>query len=50
MGYVCYGPAPMTEGAFDLYWIAVDPEFQKHGVGAKLMSFMEEKIRELGAP
>ena len=48
MGYVCYGPAPMTEGAFDLYWIAVEPEFQKHGVGAKLMGFMEEKIREMG--
>src|SRR5438067_14273 len=21
-GYICYGPTPMTEGTWDLYWIA----------------------------
>src|SRR5438067_1925956 len=21
-GYACFGPTPMTKGAFDLYWIA----------------------------
>ena len=25
-GYACYGPTPLTEGVFDLYWIAVDPK------------------------
>src|SRR5512135_2520890 len=35
VGYVCYGPTPMTEGTFDLYWIAVDPDFQKKGTGSK---------------
>jgi len=31
LGYVCYGPSPMTEGTFDLYWIAVDPRFRARG-------------------
>ena len=24
-GYVCYGPTPMTEGTWDLYWIVTHP-------------------------
>jgi len=47
VGYICYGPTPMTQGTFDLYWIAVDPDFQKQGVGSKLLDFLEEVIRGL---
>ena len=32
-GYACYGPTPLTEGVFDLYWIAVHPEAQGRGIG-----------------
>ena len=39
IGYICYGPTPMTQGTFDLYWIAVDPDFQEQGVGSKLLEF-----------
>lgn len=46
-GFIIYGPAPMTEFAFDLYWIAVDPAFQKKGTGrlleAKMCSALLEK-------
>jgi len=45
MGYVCYGPTPMTEGTFDLYWIASDPMVRGQGVGAALVSAMEGDIR-----
>src|SRR5574340_1804830 len=24
-GYACYGPVPLTQGAYDLYWIVVEP-------------------------
>jgi hypothetical protein len=24
LGYICFGPTPMTMGTWDLYWIAVD--------------------------
>jgi ribosomal protein S18 acetylase RimI-like enzyme len=46
IGYVCYGPVPMTQGTFDLYWIVVDPRFQGQGVGSKLLRFLEEVVRE----
>ena len=44
IGYICYGPTPMTQGTFDLYWIAVDPDFQKQGVGSTLLRFLEEVV------
>jgi GNAT superfamily N-acetyltransferase len=48
IGYICYGPTPMTQGTFDLYWIAVDPDFQKQGVGSKLIGFLEEWVKTRG--
>jgi ribosomal protein S18 acetylase RimI-like enzyme len=48
IGYICYGPTPMTQGTFDLYWIAVDPDFQERGVGSKLLSFLEEVAKAEG--
>jgi ribosomal protein S18 acetylase RimI-like enzyme len=48
VGYICYGPVPMTEKTFDLYWIAVAPEFQGKGIGSKLLEVLEERVRTLG--
>jgi ribosomal protein S18 acetylase RimI-like enzyme len=45
LGYVCYGPTPMTERTFDLYWIVVDPQYQSQGVGTKLLDFFEDTVR-----
>jgi len=45
IGYICYGPTPMARGTFDLYWIAVDPDFQEQGAGARLLSFLEEGVK-----
>lgn len=45
VGYCCYGPTPMTEGTFDLYWIASDPQVRGQGVGAALVSAMEGDLR-----
>lgn len=47
IGYICYGPTPMTQGTFDLYWIAVDPDFQKQGVGSKLLDFLGKVVKGL---
>jgi ribosomal protein S18 acetylase RimI-like enzyme len=44
-GYVCYGPTPMTEGTYDLYWIAVDPRAQGLGFGQLLLRFVENEVR-----
>ncbi len=48
IGYICYGPTPMTQGTFDLYWIAVDPDFQGRGVGSTLLSFLGEGLKPRG--
>ncbi len=45
VGYVCYGPTPMTDGTCDLYWIASDPHVRGQGVGAALVSAMEGDLR-----
>lgn len=44
VGYACFGPIPCTEGSFDLYWIAVDPRYQKRGVGRYLLRAVESHI------
>jgi len=45
LGYVCYGPTPMTEGTFDLYWIVVNTQYQNQGVGTKLLDFFEDTVK-----
>lgn len=45
LGYVLYGPVPLTEGTYDIYWIAVAPECQGQGVGRQLLAHAEEEIR-----
>jgi len=44
-GYVLFGPTPMTEDVFDLYWIAVDPRRQGQGLGQLLLRFVENEVR-----
>jgi ribosomal protein S18 acetylase RimI-like enzyme len=45
LGYVCYGPTPLNEGSFNLYWIAVNPYKARKGVGTSLLRRVEETIR-----
>lgn len=45
LGYICIGPRPLTEGTYDLYWIAVNPEIQSKGIGSSLINFMEEHLK-----
>jgi ribosomal protein S18 acetylase RimI-like enzyme len=44
-GYECHGPTPLTEGTYDLYWIAVDPACQGAGFGRALLAFAERDVR-----
>ncbi len=44
-GYTCFGQNPMSDGAFDLYWIVVDPRRHKHGVGRALLRAAESEVR-----
>jgi len=40
-GYACWGPIPGTADSADLYWIAVHPDRQGHGVGRALLTETE---------
>jgi ribosomal protein S18 acetylase RimI-like enzyme len=45
-GYVCYGPTPLTESTWDIYWLAVATDKQSQGIGKSLLGYAEEKIRQ----
>ena len=46
IGYVCYGPTPLTVGTWDMYWLAVDMKRQGQGMGRALMAFAEAMVRQ----
>lgn len=48
VGYACYGPTPLTQGVYDLYWIVVDPRIQGKGFGRKLIASVEEDVLRRG--
>jgi D-alanine-D-alanine ligase len=48
LGYACYGPVPCTQSSYDLYWIAVDPEWQGSGLGRRIVAETERLIRAAG--
>ena len=47
-GYICFGQHALTEGAYDIYWIAVDPAFQNRGIGAAMIQRVENEVRQRG--
>jgi len=48
LGYLCYGRTPMTQHAYDLYWVAVSTAARGRGLAAALIRAMEDEIRAAG--
>jgi D-alanine-D-alanine ligase len=48
VGWICFGPTPCTLGTFDIYWVAVDPQAQRNGIGRALMEHAEDLIAGSG--
>ncbi|MEK9659481.1 MAG: GNAT family N-acetyltransferase [Chloroflexota bacterium] len=48
VGYVTYGPVPLTAASYDIYWIAVDPTRQGRGTGKALMVAAQAAIWAAG--
>ena len=45
-GYICYGPTPLTEGTWDLYWVAVTRAKHGLGIGTALLAAAEANIKK----
>jgi ribosomal protein S18 acetylase RimI-like enzyme len=48
IGYTCYDERALTEGTYDLYWIAVDPSARRLGAGKALMRATEADVKARG--
>lgn len=48
IGFAYFAPTAMTDRTWHLYWIFVDKTIQAHGVGAKLMKFVEAEVAAAG--
>jgi len=44
-GYMSYGPTPLTDGAYDLYWMEVAPKEQGRGHGKALVKWLEDQVK-----
>ncbi len=44
-GYICFGPTPLTEGTWDIYWMAVALANRSQGIGHALIEAAEKNIR-----
>jgi GNAT superfamily N-acetyltransferase len=45
VGYMTWGPTPLAEDAYDLYWMAVAPAEQGRGRGKALVRWLEDEVR-----
>jgi ribosomal protein S18 acetylase RimI-like enzyme len=43
-GYMTWGPTPLAEDAYDLYWMAVAPSEQGKGRGKELVRWLEVEV------
>lgn len=48
VGFMSYGSTPLTDAAYDLYWMAVAPEEQGRGYGKELVVWLEKRVQEAG--
>lgn len=47
--WICFGPTPLTEGSWDLYWVASSPQARGKGAGYAVVRAMEEELSRRGA-
>lgn len=46
LGFIQYSPAPITQGTYYIYWIAVAKRAHGRGVGQALLASAEKDLRE----
>jgi GNAT superfamily N-acetyltransferase len=48
LGFICWGPADLTQGTVDLYWIVSAPAALGRGVARALFEALEAAVRAVG--
>lgn len=48
IGWACRGLVPLTDATYDLYWIAVDPDYRSLGLGQKLVRHIQQQLHSIG--
>jgi ribosomal protein S18 acetylase RimI-like enzyme len=48
-GFACFGPTPLADRIWDLYWICVQREQQSNGIGSNLLRRVEDAVCRQGA-
>ncbi len=48
LGFTCYGPHPLTQSTYDLYWIIAHKDARGRGVGRELITQTEKEVAKLG--
>jgi len=48
VGYACYGKVPGSVSSYDLYWVAVHPNYQGRKIGSLLLTQVEKQASFLG--
>jgi len=48
-GFIQYSPAPITDGSWYIYWIAVAKQAQGAGIGGTLLAYAEADLRSIKA-
>ena len=47
-GFTCVSPIHVTPDRYDMYWLAVDPDFHGLGCGSRLVDLAIASVRALG--
>jgi len=48
VGFICYGRIPFTLSSYDIYWVVVNKEDHRLGIGSSLIARAEEVILSKG--
>jgi ribosomal protein S18 acetylase RimI-like enzyme len=46
-GFACYGPRALTQGTFDLFWIATAPTTARQGTGQALLARVAQDVKAM---
>lgn len=44
LGYICVGRVPMTASTWDMYWLCIQPDALRRGVGRSLVGHAESHV------